>query len=112
MNPTALFPTYRANTAFPLDLSNDHMHEVKNNIIPEEAQRTKSFVAWIKNTWDEPRDNIFVWDFYQLETEGGLFMADKNAAGPSDSHPTVEFAAHVAPLFAQFIIDVADGKVN
>lgn len=83
--------------------------QVKNNITTEEAQRTKQFVDWIKNKWDEPGDNIFVWDFYQLETEGGLYMADRNAAGPSDSHPTVEFAARVAPLFAQFIIDVAEG---
>ena len=30
---------------------------------PEEAQRARKFFDWVKAEWDEPGDNIFVWDF-------------------------------------------------
>jgi len=33
--------------------------------------------------WDEAGDNIFIWDFYSYETEGGLYLLDKYAVGPS-----------------------------
>lgn len=86
--------------------------QVQHNITSEEAQRTKAFADWISNEWDETGDNIYVWDFYQLETEGNLYLSDKYATGPKDSHPNKEFAARVAPLFAQFIIDVAEGRAE
>ena len=41
---------------------------------PDEAQRTREFFDWVKAEWDEPGDNIFLWDFYELETEGGPYM--------------------------------------
>jgi len=75
-----------------------------------QALRTREFRDWIVNEWDEQGDNIFIWDFYSYETEGGLYLADKYAAGPEDSHPNVQFAARVAPLFGQYIIDVIEHK--
>ena len=78
----------------------------KNNMTETEAKRTKQFYEWIINEWDEKGDNIFVWDFYKYETEGGLYLLDKNALDPNNSHPNREFSAKVAPLFCQFIIDV------
>ena len=78
----------------------------------EEALRTREFHDWIINEWDEKGDNIFVWDFYQLETEGGLYLPDQNAVSPNDSHPNQEFAARVAPLFGQFIINVIEAAVE
>jgi hypothetical protein len=85
---------------------------VSNNITPDEAQRTKEFYDWITNEWDEKGDNIFLWDFYMYETEGGLYLLDKYASGGSDSHPNQQFGSRIAPLFAQFIIDVVEGAVK
>jgi hypothetical protein len=77
---------------------------------PEEAQRARDFFDWVKGTWDESGDNIYLWDFWQLETEGGLYLLDSYAASASDSHPNSTFAATVAPLLGQRIIDVIDGQ--
>jgi hypothetical protein len=78
----------------------------------EEALRSREFRDWIVNEWDEKGDNIFVWDFYSYETEGGLYLPEKNAVSPDNSHPGIEFSARVAPLFGQFIIDVIESKVE
>ena len=86
--------------------------QVKNNISPEEARRTYDFYNWVMNEWDEKGDNIFIWDFYKLETEGGLYFKDEYSVSPNDSHPNKQFAGRVAQLFAQFIIDVNEGKVK
>jgi hypothetical protein len=77
---------------------------------PDEAKRTREFFDWVKAEWDEPGDNIFLWDFYELETEGGPYLKPAFAAGPTDSHPTAEFGQKVAPLLGQRIVDVINGK--
>jgi hypothetical protein len=76
------------------------------------GQRSRDFFTWVKTTWDEPGDNIFVWDFFELETEGGNFLLDEYASDPSggDSHPTQAFAETVAPYFAQRVVDVIEGR--
>ena len=79
-------------------------------IIEEEALRTREFRNWVIDKWDEKDDNIFIWDFYLYETEGGLYLAEKNAVSPNNSHPNVEFSARMAPLLGQFIIDVIEQK--
>jgi hypothetical protein len=84
--------------------------KVKKSITLEEAQRTNDFYKWIINEWDQKGDNIYIWDFYKYETEGGIYLLDNYAAGFDDSHPNKKFAGRMAPLFAQFIIDVAKGK--
>ncbi|OGJ89543.1 MAG: hypothetical protein A2487_14505 [Candidatus Raymondbacteria bacterium RifOxyC12_full_50_8] len=76
---------------------------------PDKAKRTAEFSAWMKKTWDEKGDNIFLWDFHGLETEGGLYLKPDYAAGPDDSHPNEAFSKKVAPLFAQRIVDVITG---
>lgn len=78
----------------------------------EEAVRTRQFRDWVINEWDEKGDNIFVWDFYEYETEGGLYLAGKNAVSPDNPHPNKDFSAKVAPLFGQFIIDVIENRVK
>ena len=75
-----------------------------------QAVRAKAFADWVKNAWDEPGDNIFVWDFYQLETDGGLYLTSAHAASGTDSHPNGVFAREVAPAFAKRVIDVIEGK--
>lgn len=86
--------------------------QTRENMTEEEGLRTKQFHDWMVNEWDEKGDNIFIWDFYKLETEGGLYLAEKNAVSPQNSHPNQQFSARVAPLFGQFIIDVIEKKIE
>jgi len=76
----------------------------------ENALRTQEFYNWIKDEWDETGDNIFLWDFYILETEGELYLKSENAASPTNSHPGTNFSKTVAPYFCQRIIDVIEGN--
>jgi len=78
----------------------------------DEAVRTREFYNWMINEWDEKGDNIYIWDFYSYETEGGLYLTDKNAHSPDNSHPGVVFSAQLAPLFGQFIIDVIESRTE
>ncbi|MGC4123278.1 MAG: hypothetical protein QM765_53665 [Myxococcales bacterium] len=74
----------------------------------EQGARARQFSAWVKTTWDEPGDNIYVWDFFELETERGNFLAPANATG--DSHPNDTFAKRAAPLFVKRLVDVIEGR--
>ncbi len=76
----------------------------------EEAKRARDFANWVKTTWDEPGDNIYIWDFRELETGGGLYLLPENAVSTSNSHPNPTFAATAAPLIGQRIIDVIEGR--
>jgi hypothetical protein len=78
----------------------------------EEASRTLRFHDWIIKEWDEKGDNIYIWDFYEYETEGGLYLNEANAYSAGNSHPNAEFAAKVAPLFGKFIIDVIESSAD
>jgi hypothetical protein len=75
-----------------------------------DAQRAVDFAAWVKGTWDEAGDNIYVWDFRQLETGGGLYLPGTYSASAGDSHPNATLAARAAPLAARRIIDVIEGR--
>lgn len=77
---------------------------------PEQARRARAFAEWVKGTWDEPGDNVFVWDFHELETKGGLYLAPEHSARPADGHPSAAFARLVAPLLARRIVDVVEGR--
>jgi len=72
------------------------------------ARRARDFFDWVRNEWDSQGDNIFVWDFHTLETEGGLYLKDSYASG--DSHPNEKFSRKVAPLFCRRIVDVVQGR--
>ncbi len=74
------------------------------------AERAQEFFEWVKTDWDEPGDNIYLWDFYQLETEGGPYLLDEYAASSEDSHPNSTFASRVAPFFSQRVVDVIEGR--
>ena len=84
----------------------------KNQMTEDEAKRTNRFYKWMTDEWDEKDDNIFIWDYYKYETEGNLYLLDKNASDPDNSHPNKEFAAKVAPLFCNYIIDVIESKTE
>lgn len=83
---------------------------VESKTNEKDAARAKDFFDWVVNTWDEKGDNIFIWDFRSLETEGGLYLHEKFSAGNNDSHPSTDFAAHAAPLLFQRIIDVIENR--
>lgn len=76
------------------------------------AERAKMFFNWVKNDWDEKGDNIFIFDFYNLETDGGLYLKNEYAVSTTDSHPNITFAKRVAPIFAQRVVEVTSGKAD
>ncbi len=82
--------------------------QVKANITEVEAKRAKEFFDWVKSDWDSAGDNIYLWDFYSLETEGGLYLKDEYASSPTDSHPNKELAQKTVTLLFQRIIDVIE----
>ncbi|HEX3047629.1 MAG TPA: hypothetical protein VHY08_22950 [Bacillota bacterium] len=73
-----------------------------------QAQRTKDFFDWVRSTWDESGDNIFLWDFYYWETDGtSLYLKDEYA---TDSHPNTAFNQRVAPYFCRRVVNVIQGN--
>jgi len=84
--------------------------QVKSNISEEEAKRAREFFAWVISSWDIPEDNIFIWDLYNLETEGGLYLKEEFAVSSEDSHPNYYFAGRAYKLLFNRIIDVIDNN--
>ena len=79
--------------------------------LPEdEALRAKEFYEWVTKEWDHPGDNIYLWDLYQLQTEGGLYFKDEYAASTTDSHPNKVFAGKVANLLFNRIVDIVENN--
>lgn len=85
---------------------------VKSKLPKDKAENAKKFFDWVKNEWDEPGDNIYIWDFYQLETEGGLYLKEEYASSSTDSHPNTVFAKKVVPLFGKRLVNVIQGKAD
>lgn len=84
----------------------------EDNTNEENAKRAKEFYEWVINDWDELNDNIFIWDFYSLETEGSLYLLPEYAKATNNSHPKGDFAEMVAPYFVNRIIQVIEGSGN
>jgi hypothetical protein len=82
--------------------------QVKANLTVDEANRARDFFNWVRNEWDESGDNIFLWDLYSLQTEGGLYFRDEYATSPDNSHPNEKFASKVVTLLFKRIIDVIE----
>lgn len=78
----------------------------------EEARIAQEFFGWVKLEWDQPDDNIFLWDLYSLQTEGGLYFIDNYAVSPLDPHPNEEFAGKAVKLLFNRIIDVIENDGN
>jgi len=88
--------------------------QVSYAVTEEEAIRAREFFQWVKGEWDQPDDNIYLWDLYQLQTEGGLYFKDEYSISLGDSHPGKDFAGRAANLLFNRIIDVIekDGKTT
>jgi hypothetical protein len=74
------------------------------------ACRARAFFEWVRDEWDESGDNIYVWDFFELETAGGLYLKPEYARSETNSHPNEEFARMAAPLFCKRVVDVIEGR--
>ena len=83
---------------------------VQSSTNEDTARRAREFFNWVKNEWDEPGDNIYIWDLWQLETNGGLYLLGINATSSSDSHPNSSFSRRVAPFLVNRITDVIEGR--
>ncbi len=81
--------------------------QVKAKTSEEEAKRLREFYEWVLHTWDEKNDNIFLWDYYILATEGGLYLKPEYAEREDNSHPNKEFAEKISGYFANRIVQVA-----
>ena len=84
--------------------------QVKANITEDQAIRAKEFFTWVIDEWDIPGDNIFLWDFYDLETDGGLYLLDEYAESATNSHPNGQFAGKAVQLLFCRIIDVVENN--
>lgn len=84
--------------------------QVQSRLSEDEAKRAKEFFNWVTEEWDQPDDNIYIWDFYQLQTEGGLYFKEEYAVSTNDSHPDSEFASNTAKLLYNRIIDVIENN--
>ena len=82
--------------------------QARSNIQEDSARRAREFFKWVVEEWDLPGDNIYIWDLYSLETEGGLYLRDEYAISAGDSHPNDEFAAKASELLFSRIIDVIE----
>ena len=86
--------------------------QVKSNISEDEAKRTAEFFNWVINEWDQPGDNIFLWDLYNLQTEGGLYFKDEYAQSFNNSHPNTDFAKKASKLLFERIINIVEDNGN
>ena len=82
--------------------------QVKTQLTEAEAKRANEFYCWVRDEWDLPGDNIFLWDLFSLQTEGGLYFKDVYSVSPNDSHPSSDFAGKAVKLLFNRIIDVIE----
>jgi len=84
--------------------------QVESRTNAEEAKRAREFFGWVTNEWDLPNDNVFVWDFFQLQTEGELYFQQKLALSQENSHPNGTFSRSAAALFLRRVLDVVESN--
>jgi hypothetical protein len=82
--------------------------QVQRNTNEDEAKRAGDFFGWVTDVWDLPGDNIFIWDFYGLQTENQLYFKDQYASSPADAHPNRDFSVLAAKQLYHRIIDVIE----
>jgi hypothetical protein len=81
---------------------------VKKKTSEDNAKRAKAFFDWVRNEWDTEGDNIYIWDLYELETEGELYLQNSNAQSSTNPHLSNKFAGETAKLFSQRIVDIIE----
>ena len=76
----------------------------------DEGHRANEFSEWVKSVWDTKGDNIFLWDFRELQVEGGHFFKTSYAESNLNSHPNKGFSEKVSPYFCNRVVNVIEGK--
>lgn len=90
-----------------------------------EAARAKSFAEWVKNEWlqedGKEHRNIFIFDWWGYVAEDNatpehgavncLRYEYEKDHSTDNSHPNLTANETMAPIFARFIVDVADGNL-
>lgn len=84
--------------------------QVKSNIDQDKAERARTFFEWVVNEWDQEGDNIYLWDLYNIQTDGELYLKEDYASSSTDSHPGSEFASKAVNLLFNRIIDVVENN--
>jgi len=84
--------------------------QVKSNVDEDKAERAREFFSWVTGEWDQPDDNIYLWDLYSLQTEGGIYFKEDYAVSAEDSHPNGDFAGKAVKLLFDRIIDVVENN--
>lgn len=72
----------------------------------EEAKRAQKFADWVIEVWDQPHDNIYVYDFRKIETENGLYMKPEYSVSDFDSHPNNMLSSLAADQLVRKILEV------
>ncbi len=83
---------------------------LETNLSEDEARRAKDFFKWVIDEWDLPGDNVYLWDLYNLQTEGGLYLKEEYAESSVNPHPNRLFAKKAVGLFFNRIIDVIENE--
>lgn len=73
------------------------------------AARAQEVSRWMVQEWDEPGDNIHLWDFHSIAATNGN-LRPEYATTQEDSHPNPALAQKAAPMFGQRLVDVIDGR--
>lgn len=83
----------------------------KSGYTKAQAQRAKAFATWVKTQWDEPGDNIFIFDFRALAADQDhLFLPASRARKAGDNHPNPDFNYQAVLNFVQRTVDVLEGR--
>lgn len=83
---------------------------VESATTEENAKRAQEITQWVKNNWDAQDDNITVFDFRHIETDGGLFLKPEYTYSEDDSHPNMVLSEKAAKAFVDSIIGVIEAK--
>lgn len=75
-----------------------------------EALRTREWVRWVKEEWDTPGDNIYLFDFNLLETGGELYLKPEYAMSADDSHPNKTISSIAAKSFVETLLAVTNNS--
>ena len=65
----------------------------------------------MRQEWDEPGDNIYLFDYHELAAPGGRLRPDY-ALFRTDSHPSETFSERAAKAFVTRLTDVIEGRAD
>ena len=77
---------------------------------PSTAELARQFADWVRDEWDQPGDNVHLWDYRAIAAPDNFYLPAGNAMGEHDSHPNPELSRRAAAAFVQRLVDVVDGR--